>query len=324
MAGLLTTRVSLIKAIQKTPACFLAPTQVEIVRNRMGKHWDPKYKKERFQKIIKIELPDRKRLNNSDNFTEEEQRSYMKKFGIKPFRSCFEKGIIMNCTTDIFEAYVPPEGDGKFSVTSKTGLKQTATTIGKKTTSMYSIRKIKSYLDEFSQDSFTEQASDIYIKAHTALAEKDFDNLTDHVTEKAYMAMTHNVKNKQIRWKFIESLEPARLVRARHQAANDQVYAQLTVRFHTRQSLAVYDRFGRLMHGSEFVGKDVLEYIVFERFLTQTYGSWRLHAKIIPPWHPKREPIPTTVVKPVAEANEEQLPVAKVKNVSQVPRLDGH
>ncbi|XP_043482437.1 probable 39S ribosomal protein L45, mitochondrial [Leptopilina heterotoma] len=324
MAGLLTTRVSLIKAIQKTPTCFIAPTQVEIIRNRMGKHWVPKFKKQRYEKVIKVELPDRKRLNNSNDFTEEEQRSYMKKFGIKPYRTDFEKGIVMNCTSDIFEAYVPPEGDGKFSVASKTGFQQTATTIGKKTTSMLSIRKIRSYIEEFSQEAFAEEARDIYIKAHTALAEKDFDNLTDHVTEKAYMAMTHNIKNKQIRWKFIESLEPARLVRARHQGANDQMYAQVTVRFHTKQSLAVYDRFGRLMHGSEFVGKDVLEYIVFERFLTHTYGSWRLHAKIIPPWHPEREPIPTTVVKPVIEAKEEQLPVAKAKEIPQVPRLDGH
>lgn len=47
--------------------------------------------------------------------------------------------------------------------------------------------------------------------------------------------MTHNIKNKQIRWKFIESLEPARLVRARTQGDSSQLFAQLTMRFHTKQ-----------------------------------------------------------------------------------------
>jgi large subunit ribosomal protein L45 len=47
-------------------------------------------------------------------------------------------------------------------------------------------------------------------------------------------------------------------------------------------------RFGRLIHGSEAVAKDVLEYCVFEKHLSNVYGTWRLHAKIIPDWMPKR------------------------------------
>ena len=44
----------------------------------------------------------------------------------------------------------------------------------------------------------------------------------------------------------------------------------------------MYDRFGRLMHGSEVVGKDVLEYVVFEKHIANTYGTWRIHDKIVP------------------------------------------
>lgn len=62
--------------------------------------------------------------------------------------------------------------------------------------------------------------------------------------------------------------------------------------------LAIYDRFGRLLHGSEFVKKDVIEYIVFEKHLSNEYGIWRLHDKIIPSWMPVKEPgIKTFVVK---------------------------
>lgn len=57
------------------------------------------------------------------------------------------------------------------------------------------------------------------------------------------------------------------------------------------QTLAIYDRFGRLMYGQEDVPRDVLEYVVFEKHLVDPYGSWRMHGKIIPPWAPPKQPI---------------------------------
>uniref|UniRef100_A0A8C3JXD7 Large ribosomal subunit protein mL45 n=1 Tax=Calidris pygmaea TaxID=425635 RepID=A0A8C3JXD7_9CHAR len=56
-------------------------------------------------------------------------------------------------------------------------------------------------------------------------------------------------------------------------------------------TLAIYDRFGRLMYGGEEVPKDVLEYVVFERYLVNPYGTWRMHGKIVPEWAPPKEPI---------------------------------
>lgn len=63
--------------------------------------------------------------------------------------------------------------------------------------------------------------------------------------------------------------------------------------------MAIYDRFGRLMHGSEILAKDVLEYVVFEKHLANEYGLWRIHDKIIPKWQPPKEPSLITVRKPV-------------------------
>lgn len=57
------------------------------------------------------------------------------------------------------------------------------------------------------------------------------------------------------------------------------------------QTLAVYDRFGRLMLGDEDEPRDVLEYLVLERHLVNPYGSWRLHGKIVPAWAPPKDPI---------------------------------
>lgn len=36
------------------------------------------------------------------------------------------------------------------------------------------------------------------------------------------------------------------------------------------------------MAGSENVVKDVLEYVVYENFLSNSLGTWRIHGKILP------------------------------------------
>lgn len=134
--------------------------------------------------------------------------------------------------------------------------------------------------------------------------------------------MVRGNRYKTIRWSFLESLEPPRVVQVRcpDMVSKTNLYGQVTVRMHTRQvripnlscpgcnetcsvchcflmkpcffqSLAIYDRFGRLMHGGEQVPKDVLEYVVFERHLANPYSPWRLHGKIVPAWAPPRDPI---------------------------------
>uniref|UniRef100_A0A8C8W1Q7 Large ribosomal subunit protein mL45 n=1 Tax=Peromyscus maniculatus bairdii TaxID=230844 RepID=A0A8C8W1Q7_PERMB len=72
---------------------------------------------------------------------------------------------------------------------------------------------------------------------------------------------------------------------------------------HCFPTLAIYDRFGRLMYGQEDVPKDVLEYVVFEKHLVNPYGSWRMHAKIVPTWAPPKQPILKTLMIPGPQLN---------------------
>ncbi|NWT76239.1 RM45 protein, partial [Prunella himalayana] len=120
------------------------------------------------------------------------------------------------------------------------------------------------------------------------------------VTERCYPDMVRGNRYKTIRWRFLESLEPPRVVHVRCESVLNRgnLYGQVTVRMHSRQILAIYDRFGRLMYGGEEVPKDVLEYVVFERYLVNPYGTWRMHGKIIPEWAPPKDPIIKTVMIP--------------------------
>lgn len=253
------------------------------------KHWNPKYKKERKEKVIKIDLPNYHQTDKE--LAKEKRRSMMKEFGIFPQKQWIERPIFISCTPNVFDSYVPPEGDGKFSTITKEGAKQKMTDVKMKGKSMMAIRKIKSFQDTFILKDFHQEAVDIYIKAHEALAAKDTEALREYVTETAYAKMLHNIMDKTIHWKYVQSLEPHRIVHARCDEilSKENVFGQLTLRIYSQQILAIYDRFGRLLKGSEILKKDVLEYIVFENHLANQYGKWRLHAKIIPNWMPPRE-----------------------------------
>uniref|UniRef100_A0A672SIF6 Large ribosomal subunit protein mL45 n=1 Tax=Sinocyclocheilus grahami TaxID=75366 RepID=A0A672SIF6_SINGR len=71
-------------------------------------------------------------------------------------------------------------------------------------------------------------------------------------------------------------------------------------------TLAIYDRFGRLMLGDEDEPRDVLEYILLERHLVNPYGCWRLHGKIVPAWAPPKDPIIKTVLIPGPKLKPEE------------------
>lgn len=288
--------------------------------NFKRKHYIEKFKKDRRNKFIKVELPDPNEKNDDvDSMSPEEIRAKMKEKGIKPVRPWQERPVYISSTTGTFEAYVPPEGDGKVSTLSTAGAKQKIQRLEKKGKSMMAVRKIRQFDDDFDPKLFAPDAQEIYIASHRALADGDMDKLHQCVTERAFPLVTHESRHKTIRWQFLESLEPPRVVHIRctDVITKENVFAQVTVRFHTKQTLAVYDRFGRLLHGSEVVARDVLEYVVFEKHIANTYGLWRVHDKIIPDWMPPRQPIRRTYrVKEMEEEEEEQTP--KKEETSEV------
>lgn len=162
------------------------------------------------------------------------------------------------------------------------------------------ISKIRAYYEYFEPVKFAEDAVNIYKKALTALMNRDKDEVLKYVTEKCYPEMVRFAELKTIKWNYIKAVEPPYIVHTRC-LANKQVdfkFAQVTLRLHSQQTLAVYDRFGRLIHGDEAAVKNVLEYIVFETQLNNLYGSWRIHGKIVPSWLPEREPARATFPRP--------------------------
>ncbi|XP_028267611.1 large ribosomal subunit protein mL45 [Parambassis ranga] len=211
-----------------------------------------------------------------------------------------ERTINIACSAGVFDPYVPPEGDARLSTLSKEGLKQRTEQIRQSAASQLAIRKIKEYDSVFTTKDFAVRAQEIFLEAHNALTQFNKEKLHSLVTERCYPEMTRGNRYKSIRWRFIESLEAPRVVHARctDMVSKGNLYGQVTVRMHSKQTLAIYDRFGRLMLGSEEQPKDVLEYLVIERHLTNPYGQWRLHGKIVPSWAPAKDPVIKTLIIP--------------------------
>ena len=172
---------------------------------------------------------------------------------------------------------------------------------------MLALKKIRTFLEYFDPPVFSQEALEIYKKAHQCLIDRDNEKIFDYVTEKCYPEMTRYVDYKTLRWQLIKNNEPPRVVHVRFLDGQDSgaQFGQVTVRFNTAQTLAIYDRFGRLIYGDEQVVKNVVEYLVFENHVANIYGKWRVHGKIIPDWMPPRSPIPQTFVRPDITVEEE-------------------
>jgi len=309
--------ISRTSATQTIPS-FKRPSR------RPNRHRDENYRRARAAKTIKIELQDFEfeRRRYRDEVTPEELKEKMKKLGIAPSTPAQEKPIYISSTGTLIDEYVPPEGDGKASLISAAGAKQVTDVVKGKGKTMRSVRKIRSYQEDFDPRDWVEEAEQIYINAHNALSEMDEEKLHTLVTEKCFPEMMYMTKRKTIRWKYWRPIEPPRVVHARHAeiVSKDNMFGQLTVRFHSQQSLAVYDRFGRLIHGGEEIVKDVLEYCVFEKHLSNIYGLWRLHAKIIPDWMPRSEEggkLTYLVERETIDKKPTQKPVKKPKETTE-------
>ncbi|XP_068607595.1 large ribosomal subunit protein mL45 isoform X2 [Brachionichthys hirsutus] len=216
-----------------------------------------------------------------------------------------ERNINISCSSVIFDPYIPPEGDARVSVLSKEGIKQRGLRLRQSAASQLAIRKIKANDSWFTTKDFAENAQEIFIEAHNCLAQFNKNKLHSLVTERCYPEMTRGNRYKTIRWTFVESIEPPKIVHARYteMVSKQNLYGQVTVRMHSRQTLAIYDRFGRLILGNEKQPKDVLEYLVMERHLVNPYSLWRLHGKIVPAWAPAKDPIITTILIPGPKLN---------------------
>eukprot|EP00794_Sanderia_malayensis_P002992 gene2992-3449_t len=115
---------------------------------------------------------------------------------------------------------------------------------------------------------------------------KDKDRLNDLVVRNMYAGLKQQFldANKRIYWRFIKSIKPPRIVHARVAPIQEKknLFAQVTVKLHTEQILAITDNHGRKLKGDKKKSKEVIDYVVLERHLVNPYGQWKVIGKLMP------------------------------------------
>ena len=157
---------------------------------RPNRHKDPKTAKLRKWKMFKIDLPDHEfeRKMKEGRLSPEEMRAELKLKGMLPPSQYSENPTYLAATGAIFEEYKPPDGDGKAdwsggtkeklsekSEDSSWGLTKTVRSQLEKAKAktFRATRKLRQFDDNFDASSFASQeAQEIYINAHSALAAK--------------------------------------------------------------------------------------------------------------------------------------------------------
>ncbi|KAF5404741.1 Mitochondrial ribosomal protein L45 [Paragonimus heterotremus] len=254
-------------------------------------------------------------------------RARLRRNGMLPPLIFQDSPINIGHSGQVTDPYVPPDGDGRASLLSLKRATSELEDLLKKGKSYRETLKIRKYEPTFDPKTFVNEAEAIYKEAQELL-QRFTDNesrLFELVTEKAFAEMTNGLRFRTLRWQFIASIEPPRVVRIRTQEmlTKDNLFAQVTVRFHTQQVLAIFDRFGRLLFGNPTIPVDVLEYVVLEKHITDEYGRWRVHAKIQSPSNPTppRSYIPTRRLSPEELSVKPKELGASVDSSSPVPHV---
>ncbi|KAL5509048.1 hypothetical protein EMCRGX_G004329 [Ephydatia muelleri] len=185
----------------------------------------------------------------------------------------------------------PLEKFAKPSLFSKEGLKYKWSAFKDSISVIYSgavIRRRLKKIEPFQPIPFARWAQQAFCDVNEALMRKDKEKLVLLTTEGATNSLKEEFENKRFVWKMVEDVERPRVVSAKIAPLmdKDNLYAQVVVRMHTKQVLAVYDTAGRLLRGDEKRPKDVIDYVVFERNLSRPHPSWRIATKLPPqlPW----------------------------------------
>lgn len=290
---------------RELPKITLVPNRTKYYK----KHLNDNFRRERGRKVWKVELPDfdHDRKKMYDKMDPEQIRSEMKKKGIAPQRPWNERELYYPSSLMVIDPYKPVE-DGQSSILGK--VKGTLMTGKDAITNRRALSTIKNYEgDEFNLQVFAQQSIDIYVKAHEALVAKDEKGIFKYVTERCFTQMTAGLDYCTVHWKFHGLINDPEIMQVRvgEMLTKTNKMAQITVKFHSRQTLAVFDRHGRLSNGSPTEVREVLEYLVFEKLLSDEYGLWRVHDRI----RPSRQPSYNRVQKTfILEANDQGANIA--------------
>lgn len=181
----------------------------------------------------------------------------------------------------IFSGYLPIR---RFFFLTPSGIQERWNAFKNGLWTIYSLVHVRKHCKPFKLKEFAEQAQDIYINVNNALISKDKQKLQDLATSSVYLSLRKEYfsPDKNIHWRYVSTVTRPKVVHVRASPVEDKsnIFAQITVRIHSKQVFAIKDKYGRHVQGSDKQVKEVVDYVVFERHLSNKYGKWRVCGKL--------------------------------------------
>uniref|UniRef100_A0AC34F1T9 Tim44-like domain-containing protein n=1 Tax=Panagrolaimus sp. ES5 TaxID=591445 RepID=A0AC34F1T9_9BILA len=270
------------------------------------------FRRARAKKTMIVDLPEDSEMREREKMEPNELRYKFLEKGINPYkdvnpRSWTEHQATYQSFYGVIDPFVKPShvisNDPNPPATNKSLKEKTKEKFADIYHDFRSVRRIRKKvgLESFSKKSMPPVLEKIYIDAHQALVNRNKNELHNLITEHAFAKMWPDVENGSVRWELIKFNEPTKVVSVRcadnpSRSGND--IAQVIARIHSTQKLAVYDRFGKIVLGSETDEKDTLEFVVFECHVSSLDGEWRLHDKVYPSGiAPKEGPLDKKIIE---------------------------
>ncbi|ORY99012.1 hypothetical protein BCR43DRAFT_488569 [Syncephalastrum racemosum] len=126
---------------------------------------------------------------------------------------------------------------------------------------------------------------------NVAFARGDRGLLEEVCLDSMYSNLKNQIKNRsnaRWEWHYHGEVEAPRIVCVRCMGTSGVSkhgfsVGQVTVRMFTKQSMAVFDKKNRLIGGDPNKVHNVLEYVVFQKTISDPEDIWRVYGKIAPP-----------------------------------------
>ncbi|KAI7899796.1 uncharacterized protein BX663DRAFT_519540 [Cokeromyces recurvatus] len=193
----------------------------------------------------------------------------------------------------VFANYVPPEQTPsmftdftKWRLTKWRNLKnsvQNLLSVG--------LIKHKSLYEKWNSRKFLSEAIETYKDMNDAFARGDRAILEEVCLDSMYSNLKNQLKhrnNAHWEWRYHGDVEQPKIVCVRclgttGLSKHGFSIGQVTVKMFTKQSMAVYDKKNKLIGGDPNKIHNVLEYVIFQKTISDPEDIWRIYGKIAAP-----------------------------------------
>ncbi|RKP10614.1 Tim44-like domain-containing protein [Thamnocephalis sphaerospora] len=184
----------------------------------------------------------------------------------------------------MIDDFVPLPRSKRPSLLSKVGFRSAVKHWKNLAATTFAIGTIRFQVKGWRPKPFAQEAQRVYEEMNDAFARGDREALREVCTEGMFSRVKNEIKNRvgTFRWACHGNVEPPRIVSARFgRLGENMMLAQVTVRMHTKQSMAVYNKKNQLIAGNPDQPQNILEYVVMQRVIGPGESEqWQIYGKV--------------------------------------------